>query len=74
MQEAGTYLQEVAGAEQQSETKNVEDFLGDIENQQLYQILEKADKLTLEAILLKIQGFSIAEISALLDLNEHKRA
>ena len=50
--------------------KTVEDFLDNIENQQLYQVLIKVDRLTLQAILLQIQGYSIAEIAAILGMKE----
>ncbi len=70
MQETGTYLEEVAADMTQPEIKTVEDFLDNIENQQLYQVLIKVDRLTLQAILLQIQGYSIAEIVAILGMKE----
>ena len=70
MQETGTYLEEVAADITQPEIKTVEDFLDNIENQQLYQVLIKVDRLTLQAILLQIQGYSIAEIAATLGMKE----
>ena len=70
MQETGTYLEEVAADITQPEIKMVEDFLDNIENQQLYQVLIKVDRLTLQAILLQIQGYSIAEIAAILGMKE----
>ena len=70
MQETGTYLEEVATDMTQPEIKTVEDFLDNIENQQLYQMLIKVDRLTLQAILLQIQGYSIAEIAAILGMKE----
>lgn len=70
MQETGTYLDEVAADMTQPEIKTVEDFLNNIENQQLYQVLIKVDRLTLQAILLQIQGYSIAEIAAILGMKE----
>ena len=70
MQETGTYLDEVAADVTQPEIKTVEDFLDNIENQQLYQVLIKVDRLTLQAILLQIQGYSIAEIAAILGMKE----
>ena len=63
MQETGTYLEEVAEDMTQPEIKTVEDFLDNIENQQLYQILVKVDRLTLQIALWKIEGFSSSEIS-----------
>ena len=70
MQETGTYLEEVAADMTQPEINTVEDFLDNIENQQLYQVLIKVDRLTLQAIILQLQGFSIAEIAAKLDMKE----
>ena len=70
MQETGTYLEEVAADMTQPEIKTVEDFLDNIENQRLYQVLIKVDRLTLQAILLQIQGYSIAEIAAILGMKE----
>ena len=70
MQETGTYLEEVATDMTQPEIKTVEDFLDNIENQQLYQILIKVDKLTLQIALLKIQGYSTREIAHSLNITE----
>lgn len=70
VQETGTYLDELAEDTTQPEVKTVEDFLDSIENQCLYQILIKVDRLTLQAILLQLQGYSVAEIAARLDMKE----
>ena len=70
IQETGTYLEEVAEVEQQSEIKTVEDFLDSIENEQLYQVLIKVDRLTLCAAVMKIQGYSTREIAAHLGITE----
>ena len=66
MQETGTYLEEVAADMTQPEIKTVEDFLDNIENQQLYQVLIKVDRLTLQIALMKIQGYSTREIAVYL--------
>ena len=63
MQEAGTYLEEVAENTTPPEIKTVEDFLDNIENHQIYQVLIKVNRLILQAVLLQLQGFSIAEIA-----------
>lgn len=70
LQDAGTYLEEVAEDTAQPEVKTVEDFLDNIENQGLYQVLIKIDKLTLQAVLLQFQGFSVSEIARILDMKE----
>ena len=70
MQETGTYLEEVATDMTQPEIKTVEDFLDNIENQQLYQVLIKVDRLTLQIALMKIQGYSTREIAVCLNITE----
>ena len=69
LQDAGTYLEEVAEDAAQPEVKTVEEFLDSIENAVLYQELYQLDKLTLQALLMRTQGFSITEISVKLCLN-----
>ena len=70
LQDAGTYLEEVAEDTAQPETKTVEDFLDSIENQELYQLLIKVDRLTLQTVLLQLQGFPVPEIAKILGMNE----
>ena len=43
---------------------------GIIENQHLYQVLIKVDRLTLQIALMKIQGYSTREIAVYLDITE----
>jgi RNA polymerase sigma-70 factor (ECF subfamily) len=70
LQETGTYLEEVAESNTLSEIKTVDDFLDSIENEYLYQMLMKADRITLQVAFLKIQGFSYREIALRLDTTE----
>lgn len=70
VQGTGTYLDELAEDTTQPEVKTVEDFLDSIENQQLYQVLIKVDRLTLQIALMKIQGYSTREIAVYLDITE----
>lgn len=70
VQETGTYLEELAEDTAQPKVKTVEDFLDSIENQHLYQFLIKVDRLTIQAVLLQLQGYSVAEIAARLDMKE----
>jgi len=69
-QETGTYLEEVAESNPHCELKSISDFLDNIENEALYQELITVDKLTLQAVILKIQGFSTREIASVLGLTE----
>lgn len=63
LQDAGTYLEEVAEDTTLPEIKTVDDFLDSIENQELYQVLIKVDKLTIQIALWKMDGYSSSEIS-----------
>lgn len=56
LQDAGTYLEEVAEDTAQPEAKTVEEFLDSIENQRLYQVLIKVDRLTIQIALWKMDG------------------
>lgn len=70
MQEAGTYLEEIAESEMPPEIKTVDDFLDSIENQKLYQILILVDRLTLQIAMMKTQGYSTHEIASHLGVTE----
>ena len=63
LQDTGTYLEEVAEDTTLPEIKMVNDFLDSIENQELYQVLIKVDKLTIQIALWKMDGYSRSEIS-----------
>ncbi|WP_195543641.1 sigma factor-like helix-turn-helix DNA-binding protein [Massiliimalia timonensis] len=52
------------------EIKNIEQLLDDIENPHLYKVLSSTDKLTLQIILYKIQGFNSLEIAKMTGLTE----
>ena len=70
MQESGTYLEEVAEDTTPPEVKTVEDFLDSIENQQLFHVLIKVDRLTLQIIVMQLQGYSTHDIASSLRLTE----
>lgn len=70
LQDAGTYLEEFAEETAQPEVRTVEDFLDSIENQHLYHVLIKVDKLTLQIVVMKMQGYSTHDIASLLGMNE----
>ena len=69
-QETGTYLDTVAASTDQPEPKTVQDFLDHIENQELYHVLITVDRLTLQIVLMKIQGYSTHEIARYLRITE----
>lgn len=70
VQETGTYLDTIAASTDQPEPKTVQDFLDHIENQELYHVLITVDRLTLQIVLMKIQGYSTHEITRYLKITE----
>lgn len=70
LQDAGTYLEGVAADTALPEVQTVEDFLDNIENQNLYQVLVTVDELTLQIVVLQLQGYSTRDISVSLSLSE----
>ena len=70
LKEAGTYLEEFVEDAAQPEVRTVEDFLDSIENQKLYQVLIKVDRLTLQIAVMKMQGYSTHEIAVQFTITE----
>ena len=64
------YIEKVADNGLNTEIKTVSALLDEVENEHLYAALLKVDKHTLEIVLLKMQGYSTQEISAMLQLTE----
>lgn len=64
------YIEKVADNGLNTEIKTVSALLDEVENEHLYAALLKVDKHTLEIVLLKMQGYSTKEISAMLQLIE----
>lgn len=64
------YIEKVADNGLNTEIKTVSALLDEVENEHLYAGLLKVDKHTLEIVLLKMQGYSTKEISAMLQLTE----
>ena len=65
----GKYLEGMADREKQAEVKSVSDLLDEIENETLYLALVTIDRLTLQIVLLKMQGYSTKEIAASVKLS-----
>ena len=70
LKEVGTYLEEFAEDAAQPEVRTVEDFLDSIENQKLYQVLIKVDRLTLQIAVMKMRGYSTHEIAVQFTITE----
>lgn len=65
-----SFIEQKEEIEKSADILNVHQLLEDIDNEQLLHILMSADKKTLQIILLKMMGFSVAEISKEIGLSE----
>ena len=68
VQESDTYLDTVTEKEWQVEVCSVGKLLDEIENMELYCKLLTVDRLTLQIVLMKMQGYSTKEIAKIVHL------
>lgn len=61
--DTGTYLDLKAADEPAMTIRTVEDLLDDINDEELHRLLLTVDKLTLQIILMKLDGYTSAEMS-----------
>ena len=61
-----TYLDNAISPEEEETVYSIEGLLGSIDNEELYQALRVVDNITLQIVVLKIQGFTGREIAKLL--------
>ena len=52
------------------ELKNIDDLLNNIENEKIFEVLKKAEKLTLRILVLRIKGYSSKDIPCLTGIPE----
>lgn len=60
---ADTYINHLIDEEQEKDVYTIEELLDCVENEQLFKALCRVDKLTLEIVLDKINGYSSKDIS-----------
>ena len=70
LKDVATYLEEMEADAELPEIRSVDDLLNSIENQKLHQALIMVDKLTLQIVLMRLQGYKFSEIADLLGLSE----
>lgn len=70
LKDVATYLEEMEADAELPEIRSVDDLLNSIENQKLHQALIMVDKLTLQIVLMRLQGYKSSEIADLLGLSE----
>ena len=70
IQEVGDYLETVAAVEEQPVIRDVDDLLNEIENPELLKALLLVDRLTLQIVLMKMDGYTTKQIAAFLGITE----
>lgn len=70
LQETDTYIDQQAADEPVRLPRSVEQLLDNIESEELYLALLTVDKLTLQIVLYKMEGYSPHEIAVLLRLTD----
>lgn len=64
------FIEQQSGNEEPLSLVNVQDLTDSIENEELLELLFTVDKLTLQIVVLRIQGFSLREIAVLMHLSD----
>lgn len=70
IQEVGDYLETVAAVEEQPVIRDVDDLLNEIENPELLKALMLVDRLTLQIVLMKMDGYTTKQIAAFFGITE----
>ena len=70
LNDVGDFYEEIIEDKSQREITSVEQLLDEIENPAMYKILKKANELTLKIILMRIRGYSVADISEILHISK----
>ena len=70
-EEWSPYVDWIAAKDVELSSETADNLLENIENSQLFQVLQSADKYTLQIILLKLEGCSSREIARLLGMDKY---
>lgn len=70
-EEWSPYVDWIAAKDVELPSETADNLLENIENSQLFQVLQSADKYILQIILLKLEGCSSREIARLLGMDEY---
>ena len=65
----GDFYEEIVEDKSQREVTSVEQLLDDVENPEMYKVLKKASERTLQIILMRVRGYSVKDISEILNVS-----
>ncbi len=68
--DVGDFYEEIVEDNSQREVTTVEQLLDEVENPAMYKILKKISEKTLQILLMRVQGYSVKDISEILHISK----
>ncbi len=68
--DVGDFYEEIVEDNSQQEITSVEQLLDEVENPAMYKILKKTSEKTLQILLMRVQGYSVKDISEILHISK----
>ncbi len=68
--DVGDFYEEIVEDNRQQEIISVEQLLDEVENPAMYKILKKTSEKTLQILLMRVQGYSVKDISEILHISK----
>ena len=70
LNDMGEFYEETIPDTSKDEITSVEQLLQEVENPKMYKILKKASERTLQIILMRVQGYSVKDISEIIHISK----
>ena len=70
LNDIGEFYEEIIPDKSKDEITSVEQLLQEVENPKMYKILKKASERTLQIILMRVQGYSVKDISEIIHISK----
>ena len=70
LNDMGEFYEEIIFDKSKDEITSVEQLLQEVENPKMYKILKKASERTLQIILMRVQGYSVKDISEIIHISK----
>ena len=70
LNDMGEFYEETIPDKSKDEITSVEQLLQEVENPKMYKILKKASERTLQIILMRVQGYSVKDISEIIHISK----
>ena len=70
LNDMGEFYEETIPDKSKDEITSVEQLLQEVENPKMYKILKKASERTLQIVLMRVQGYSVKDISEIIHISK----